>query len=95
MDGMSRASTLRSDGLMLNTCSSDALIEVLQHLKRSFWTYPWNTSEADGGGFRSGSAGATWFMYKIRIVNCDRAGGNFGHIDVMVSVVKECSNHAC
>lgn len=52
LQGMSRSSTLRSDGLMLNTCSSDALVEVLQHLKRSFWTYPWNTNEGDGGGFR-------------------------------------------
>ena len=28
----------------LNTCTSDALAELLRHLKRSYWPLPWDTS---------------------------------------------------
>ncbi|GMH45123.1 hypothetical protein BSKO_13080 [Bryopsis sp. KO-2023] len=54
--GMDRAVVLREDGVMLNTCSSDALIEVLQFLKRAFWPFEWDTNEQDGGGFRGAVA---------------------------------------
>lgn len=55
-DGSSSSSRAR----LLNTCSSDALAEVLRHLKRSYWPFPWDTNvdnpatggQASLGGFR-------------------------------------------
>jgi hypothetical protein len=45
---------------LLNTCSSEALCELLRHLKRAYWPFPWDTNvdcyDAGGrgstGGFR-------------------------------------------
>lgn len=47
-------------GQLLNTCSSEALCELLRHLKRAYWPFPWDTNidclESGGrgstGGFR-------------------------------------------
>ncbi|KAG1677963.1 hypothetical protein FOA52_001381 [Chlamydomonas sp. UWO 241] len=53
--------------MALNTCTSDALAELLRHLKRSYWPLPWDTSVdacVDGGsgshgGFRPAAKAAT------------------------------------
>lgn len=40
--------------MVLNTCTSDTLAELLRHLKRSYWPLPWDTSvdkyEEEGRG---------------------------------------------
>ncbi len=42
------------DGTVLNTCSTDALIEMLRFLKRSYWPFGWQTGNgAQAGGFMS------------------------------------------
>jgi hypothetical protein len=44
--------------LLLNTCSSEVLAELLRHLKRSYWPFSWDTSlGASSGGFRSAGNG--------------------------------------
>lgn len=60
LSGMSRAQAVGPDGSVLNTCSADALAELLRQLKRAYWPFAWDTrvdSPADGGagshgGFR-------------------------------------------
>lgn len=45
---------------LLNTCSSEALCELLRHLKRAYWPFPWDTNvdcydrggRGSTGGFR-------------------------------------------
>ena len=44
-------------GRMLNTCTSDALVEMLRHLKRSFWPFAWDTSLDPPAGEGVGSRG--------------------------------------
>lgn len=39
---------------VLNTCTSQALVELLRFLKRCYWPYPW----AAAGGAHGGFAGA-------------------------------------
>ncbi|KAK9816720.1 hypothetical protein WJX72_004217 [[Myrmecia] bisecta] len=59
LHGMTRASLLRPDGSITNTCTSAALVEMLRFLKRAYWPFPWQTSPVDrqqagiatGGGF--------------------------------------------
>ena len=36
--------TSKGGAVALNTCTSDALAEVLCHLKRAYWPMPWDTS---------------------------------------------------
>ncbi|KAF8062088.1 pho-4 [Scenedesmus sp. PABB004] len=51
---------------LLNTCSSDALAELLRHLKRAYWPFPWDTNvddpaeggRASAGGFRAAAKAA-------------------------------------
>jgi len=44
----------RADGGVLNTCSSDVLVEMLRFLKRAYWPFPWQgTPDNAGGGFLS------------------------------------------
>eukprot|EP00878_Enallax_costatus_P013755 GHUV01014386.1.p1 GENE.GHUV01014386.1~~GHUV01014386.1.p1 ORF type:complete len:232 (+),score=102.13 GHUV01014386.1:26-697(+) len=62
----SSSSSSSSRARMLNTCSSDALAEVLRHLKRSYWPFPWDTNiddpgkggQASLGGFRGAAKAA-------------------------------------
>ncbi|KAK9826657.1 hypothetical protein WJX74_008333 [Apatococcus lobatus] len=54
--GMPREGLIGADGAPLNTCTSEALIEMLQFLKRAFWPFPWDTSSSRGSG--GGFAGA-------------------------------------
>lgn len=54
LPAMTRRMVLQPDGSMLNTCTSDALVEMLRFLKRAFWPFPWSTGMMDGmrpGGF--------------------------------------------
>ncbi|GAB4816397.1 hypothetical protein N2152v2_003443 [Parachlorella kessleri] len=46
--GLGRTAVLASDGTVLNTCSSDTLVEVLRFLKRAYWPFPWDSRS---GGF--------------------------------------------
>uniref|UniRef100_A0A383VLQ2 Uncharacterized protein n=1 Tax=Tetradesmus obliquus TaxID=3088 RepID=A0A383VLQ2_TETOB len=51
---------------VLNTCSSEALAELLRHLKRAYWPFPWDTNVDDPekggrgslGGFRGAAKAA-------------------------------------
>ena len=47
---------------LLNTCSSEALVELLRHLKRSYFPFPWDTSldpvHLSHGGFRGAAKAA-------------------------------------
>ena len=68
---MTRRMVLQPDGSMLNTCTSDALVEILRFLKRAFWPFPWNTGMMDGmrpGGF----AGAA----KVQSTRCVSSFGD-------------------
>lgn len=60
LPGLDRDSLLSPAGdAVLNTCSADALAELLTHLKRAYWPFSWDTRVDDGdgrgshGGFRS------------------------------------------
>ncbi|KAG2454751.1 hypothetical protein HYH02_000586 [Chlamydomonas schloesseri] len=57
-------------GGLLNTCTSEVLVEMLRHLKRSYWPFAWDSNEqldvtypgggaASHGGFRSAAKLAT------------------------------------
>eukprot|EP00884_Botryococcus_braunii_P013259 jgi/Botrbrau1/21934/Bobra.0249s0057.1 len=48
-------------GAVLNTCSSQALVEMLRYLKRCFWPFPWETPAA-GPGSLHGDLGAGGFL---------------------------------
>ncbi|KAI7836487.1 hypothetical protein COHA_009639 [Chlorella ohadii] len=50
LPGVRRASVVRSDGTVLNTCTSEALAEVLRFLKRCYWPFAW---DFNSGGFAS------------------------------------------
>lgn len=41
----------RSAAAVLNTCSTDALAEMLRFLKRCFWPFAWDSGAGSGGGF--------------------------------------------
>eukprot|EP00873_Tetraselmis_striata_P010348 jgi/Tetstr1/430612/TSEL_020409.t1 len=49
LPGLTRASLARPDGSLTNTCTMDALYEVLIHLKRSYWPYGWDSAYTEGG----------------------------------------------
>ena len=53
LEGVPREGLISADGSPLNTCTSEALVEMLQFLKRAFWPFPWDTSidQGSGGGF--------------------------------------------
>ncbi|KAK9909325.1 hypothetical protein WJX75_000539 [Coccomyxa subellipsoidea] len=52
--GLNRQMVTRADGSMLNTCSSDVLVEMLRFLKRAYWPFPWqSTPDNATGGFHS------------------------------------------
>lgn len=46
----------------LNTCSSEVLVELLRHLKRTYWPYAWDSSvdrqRMSSGGFRAAAKAA-------------------------------------
>lgn len=44
---MTRDTVVAADGSLLNTCSSNVLIEVLRYLKRAYWPFPWDTGVGD------------------------------------------------
>ena len=53
----------RPDESVLNTCTSDALIQMLRHLKRAYWPFTWDSSQGlaedkRGLGIGGGFAGA-------------------------------------
>ncbi|KAL4421748.1 hypothetical protein ABPG77_009731 [Micractinium sp. CCAP 211/92] len=48
---LSRSAVVRPDGTVLNTCSTDALAEMLRFLKRCFWPFAWDSGAGIGGGF--------------------------------------------
>lgn len=63
LPGMTRRMITRPDGSLLNTCTSDAVIQILRFLKRAFWPFAWDSSQglaADsrGLGIGGGFAGA-------------------------------------
>jgi hypothetical protein len=53
-------------GLLLNTCTSEALVQLLRHLKRAYWPYQWDTAldhpahgvHGSGGGFAAAAENA-------------------------------------
>jgi hypothetical protein len=53
-------------GLLLNTCTSDALAQLLRHLKRAYWPFQWSTAldepahgvYGSGGGFAAAAENA-------------------------------------
>ena len=54
LPGLSRDMVTRADGTVLNTCSTDALIEMLRFLKRAYWPFGWQSGQgASAGGFMS------------------------------------------
>lgn len=66
-DGLPAASPLpnltpSAAAALPNTCSSDALVELLRRLKRSYWPFPWDSSvderRMSHGGFRGAAKAA-------------------------------------
>ncbi|PRW20351.1 hypothetical protein C2E21_9056 [Chlorella sorokiniana] len=53
LPGVRRTSVVRPDGTVLNTCTSEALAEVLRFLKRCYWPFKWDSSS---GGFASAAS---------------------------------------
>ncbi|CAL8467605.1 g7143 [Coccomyxa elongata] len=63
--GLNRHMVTRADGRVLNTCSSDVLVEMLRFLKRAYWPFPWqSTPDNATGGFLS--AAMTWLEGEVR-----------------------------
>uniref|UniRef100_A0A061QMV1 Protein SirB1 N-terminal domain-containing protein n=2 Tax=Tetraselmis sp. GSL018 TaxID=582737 RepID=A0A061QMV1_9CHLO len=56
LPGLDRASLAAPGGGLLNTCTWDALVEVLVHLKRAYWPFAWDSGYTEGGA-RSPSYG--------------------------------------
>jgi len=65
--GFSRSMLELEGGGVLNTCTTDALVEMLRGLKRAFWPFAWDTGrdaglggsgDRGGGGFQCALAGA-------------------------------------
>jgi hypothetical protein len=62
LPNLTRQQVLLPDGSgVLNTCSSTALEELLVHLKRAYWPFPWDTSldDPERGG-RGSHGGFRW-----------------------------------
>ena len=54
LPGLSREMVTRADGTVLNTCSTDALVEMLRFLKRAYWPFGWQSGRGPlAGGFIS------------------------------------------
>ncbi len=54
LPGLSRDMVTRPDGTVLNTCSTDALVEMLRFLKRAYWPFGWQSGRGPlAGGFIS------------------------------------------
>lgn len=54
---MTRRMITKPDGSLLNTCTSDAIIQILRFLKRAFWPFAWDSSQglaADSRGLGTG-----------------------------------------
>lgn len=62
LTGLSRETAITVDGTVLNTCSSDALVEMLRFLKRSFWPFPWETPAGPGPRLRNRGLEAGGFL---------------------------------
>jgi hypothetical protein len=62
LPNLTRQQVLLPDGSgVLNTCSSAALEELLVHLKRAYWPFPWDTSQDDPEqGGRGSHGGFRW-----------------------------------
>ena len=69
LPGMTRRMLTRPDGSLLNTCTSDAIIQILRFLKRAYWPFAWDSSQglaADsrglgiGGGFAGAAQVPPW-----------------------------------
>ena len=44
----------RPDGTVLNTCSTDVLVEMLRFIKRAYWPFGWQSGTGpSAGGFTS------------------------------------------
>lgn len=57
LPGMTRRMITKPDGSLLNTCTSDAIIQILRFLKRAFWPFAWDSSQglaADSRGLGTG-----------------------------------------
>jgi hypothetical protein len=52
---------------VLNTCSSEALAELLRHLKRAYWPFPWDTNVDDPERGGRGSLGGFRWAVQLRV----------------------------
>lgn len=52
LPGMTRSMLTRPDGSLLNTCTSDAIIQILRFLKRAYWPFAWDSSQGLAGDSR-------------------------------------------
>ena len=51
---LSRDMVTRPDGTVLNTCSTDVLVEMLRFIKRAYWPFGWQSGTGpSAGGFTS------------------------------------------
>lgn len=58
-----------SEGRVLNTCSSQVLVEMLQFLKRAYWPFSWQSAPGMGpygGGFNSAAKVSLYIDCLIR-----------------------------
>ncbi len=69
--GLNRHMVTRADGRVLNTCSSDVLVEMLRFLKRAYWPFPWqSTPDNATGGFLSAAMVVTSDFLKQPLPPC-------------------------
>ncbi|CAK0760877.1 hypothetical protein CVIRNUC_002808 [Coccomyxa viridis] len=65
LPGLSRDMVTRPDGTVLNTCSTDVLVEMLRFIKRAYWPFGWQSGTGpSAGGFTS--AAMVWLEGEAR-----------------------------
>lgn len=52
LPGMTRSMLTRPDGSLVNTCTSDAIVQILRFLKRAYWPFAWDSSQGLAGDSR-------------------------------------------
>lgn len=92
----------RPDGSLLNTCTSDAIVQMLRHLKRAYWPFAWDSSQGlaedsrglgIGGGFEGAAkVGCSVLACDFRTLHeitcqiCVKEGGKYRVSGCCVSV---------
>ena len=75
---------MRPDGTVLNTCSTDVLVEMLRFIKRAYWPFGWQSGTGpSAGGFTSAAMVITHGLHALlmsrELRKIKKISGHVGH----------------